>query len=233
MKILNHKKTLIFLGALIALFWLLSLGTIPREEELTYGVSFSRFHTDELKLDWKETYLALLNDLGVRNFRFSAHWPLTEPKEGKYISIGCLEPHFWNNLCRLFGREDYGSFSPEDEPKKKEVTTFLENTFRTKSRDEWFALMKDKDIPVAPVYDLDEVFRDPQVIHRGVLIEMEHPKRGKSKHVGIPIRLSRTPGAVQSSAPMPGEHTRILLKELGYTEAQISGMAEHGAISIA
>ena len=51
---------------------------------LTYGVSFSRFHSDELKLDWKETYLAILNDLAVRHFRFSAHWPLTEPHEGKY-----------------------------------------------------------------------------------------------------------------------------------------------------
>jgi len=83
-KIFHYKKTLIFLGAIVVFFWLLSLETIPREEELKYGISFSRFHTDELKLDWEETYLALLNDLGVRDFRFSAHWPLTEPKEGKY-----------------------------------------------------------------------------------------------------------------------------------------------------
>jgi len=83
-KIFNHKKVLIFLSIIVVFFWLLSLGRIPRKEELKYGISFSRFHTDELKLDWKETYLALLNDLGVRNFRFSAHWPLTEPEEGKY-----------------------------------------------------------------------------------------------------------------------------------------------------
>lgn len=49
-----------------------------------YGVSFSRFHTDELKIDWKETYLAILDDLEVRNLRFSAHWPLTEPEEGEF-----------------------------------------------------------------------------------------------------------------------------------------------------
>ena len=53
-------------------------------DKFAYGVSFSRFHSDELGLDWKETYLAILNDLKVRNFRFSAHWPLTEPKEGEY-----------------------------------------------------------------------------------------------------------------------------------------------------
>ncbi len=55
-----------------------------KPEEFKYGVSFSRFHADELGLNWKETYLAILNDLGVRNFRFSAHWPLTEPEEGKF-----------------------------------------------------------------------------------------------------------------------------------------------------
>src|SRR3989344_7371622 len=53
-------------------------------DKFTYGVSFSRFHSDELGLDWKETYLAILHDLGVRNFRFSAHWPLTEPRDSEY-----------------------------------------------------------------------------------------------------------------------------------------------------
>ena len=55
-----------------------------KTEDFKYGVSFSRFHSDELKLDWKETYLAILNDLQVKSFRFSAHWPLTEPEEGKF-----------------------------------------------------------------------------------------------------------------------------------------------------
>lgn len=50
----------------------------------TYGVSFSRFHADELKLDWKKTFLAIVHDLGVRHFRFSAHWPLTEPADGDF-----------------------------------------------------------------------------------------------------------------------------------------------------
>src|SRR3989344_6752591 len=73
---------------LILLFLLLALFFLSRNpgkpEKFTYGASFSRFHADELGLDWKEVYLAMLNDLGVRNFRFSAHWPLTEPEEGKY-----------------------------------------------------------------------------------------------------------------------------------------------------
>ncbi len=68
--------------AVIGVFYFLSLRPIPAK--ITYGVSFSKFHSDELKLDWKETYLAILNDLGVRHIRLSAHWPLTEPEAGKF-----------------------------------------------------------------------------------------------------------------------------------------------------
>jgi len=77
-------KIVIIMGALVlASFFILSFDYSP-VDKLTYGVSFSRFHSDELGLDWKETYLAILNDLEVRNFRFSAHWPLVEPEAGRY-----------------------------------------------------------------------------------------------------------------------------------------------------
>ncbi len=66
----------------VGIFYVLSLR--PVSEPITYGISFSKFHTDELNLDWKETYRAILDDLGVKHFRFSAHWPTTEPAPGQY-----------------------------------------------------------------------------------------------------------------------------------------------------
>lgn len=75
----RFKKTLIIIGIVVLVFFLLSLKKIP--SNITYGVSFSKFHSDELEIDWKEAYLAILNELGVRNFRFSAHWPNTEPED--------------------------------------------------------------------------------------------------------------------------------------------------------
>ncbi|MEX2053297.1 MAG: beta-galactosidase, partial [Candidatus Paceibacterota bacterium] len=81
-KINKKYKVLIILGVIVLAFFLLSIRKVPKD--LTYGVSFSKFHSDELKLDWREVYLSLLNDLGVKNFRFSAHWPNTEPKDGKF-----------------------------------------------------------------------------------------------------------------------------------------------------
>lgn len=77
-------RKLLFIIFIITLAFFLFAWSYQKPEKLTYGTSFSRFHSEELKLNWKETYLAILNDLGVRNFRFSAHWPLTEPEEGKF-----------------------------------------------------------------------------------------------------------------------------------------------------
>ncbi|OGN09730.1 MAG: hypothetical protein A3J46_02740 [Candidatus Yanofskybacteria bacterium RIFCSPHIGHO2_02_FULL_41_11] len=79
----RSRKILIILGIIGGFFFILSLNFSPRGD-FVYGVSFSRFHADELGLDWEETYLAILNDLNVKNFRFSAHWPLIEPEPGKY-----------------------------------------------------------------------------------------------------------------------------------------------------
>lgn len=77
------KIFLFFIASIIAILFFLSIDYNP-PGNLSYGVSFSRFHSDELGLDWKETYLAILNDLSVRKFRFTAHWPLTEPEDGKF-----------------------------------------------------------------------------------------------------------------------------------------------------
>ncbi|MDD5050676.1 MAG: beta-galactosidase [Candidatus Pacebacteria bacterium] len=76
------KFLLIIVIALVLFLSLLSFRVVP--ENIVYGVSFSKFHSDELGLPWKTVYLALLDDLKVRNFRLSAHWPGTEPKEGMY-----------------------------------------------------------------------------------------------------------------------------------------------------
>ncbi len=78
----KRYKFLIVIGAVFLVLFLLSLKKMPAK--LTYGVSFSKFHSDELKLDWKKVYLALLDDLKVRNFRLSAHWPMVEPQDGKF-----------------------------------------------------------------------------------------------------------------------------------------------------
>ncbi|MCX6004150.1 MAG: CaiB/BaiF CoA-transferase family protein [Chloroflexi bacterium] len=159
--------------------------------------------------------------------------------DGKLISLGCLEPWFWDNLCKAIGREDlkkYG-FRPEhflsksDDPIWKEVECELQKIFLTKTRDEWFDILIKHDVPAGKVNAMDEVFTDPQLIHRKMLLEFDHPKLGKVRHPGIAIKLSETPGKVRSLAPYTGEHTEEVLLAIGYTKSDIEQLRKADAIS--
>lgn len=166
------------------------------------------------------------------------YYGVYETKDGKYISIGCVEPHFWENLCRLLGREDYIPYQvsmdhffhkPVDK-KWREISTYLKQTFLTKTRDEWFELLVKSDIPAGKVYALDEVFSDPHVLQRQMVLEMEHPSFGNIKQAGIAPKLSETPGSVRTFAPLAGEHTEEVLGGLGYSGEEIDTLKQKGAI---
>ena len=160
-----------------------------------------------------------------------------ETSDGEYITIGCLEPHFWENLCRFLGREDFIAHgwtmeTTYQKPNGKcdEIFAFLKETFLTKTRDEWFNLLAPRDIPVGKVYSMDEVFADPQVIARKMVIEVEDPTLGKIKQVGILPKLSETPGTVRSLAPLHGEHTDEILSEIGITPKETDKLRQDGVI---
>ena len=80
------------------------------------------------------------------------------------------------------------------------------------------------------VYSLDEVFADPQILHRQMVIEVEHPEFGKVKQIGIAIKLSDTPGKVRSTAPTIGQHTEEVLLGLGYDKPAIDNLRQAGII---
>ena len=84
---------------------------------------------------------------------------------------------------------------------------------------------------IGKVYSLDEVFNDPQVLQRKMVIEVEHPTEGKVKQVGIAIKMSDTPGGVRSLAPLPGEHTDEILTGFGYNDEAISQLRQQGIVS--
>ncbi len=166
------------------------------------------------------------------------YYGVYEAKDGKYITIGCLEPHFWENLCRLLSNEGYIPYrfalehtfhKPEGE-KWDEIRSSLKRIFLTKTRDEWFELLIRSDVPAGKVHTPDEVFSDPQVLHRQMVIEVEHPTLGKIKQVGIAPKLSSTPGKVRSLSPLPGEHTDEILRGLGYKQEEISNLRQEGVV---
>jgi crotonobetainyl-CoA:carnitine CoA-transferase CaiB-like acyl-CoA transferase len=153
-----------------------------------------------------------------------------QTKDGKFICTTNVEPHHWANFCRAIGREDLIPYQYDKERRDK-LYNEVREIFLTKTRDEWLHISREKfETQVAPVLEIDEVFNDPQVLHRRMVLELEHPEVGKVRQLGFSIKLSETPAQFRSFAPLPGQHTLEILSQLGYTEDEIKHLAEIGAI---
>lgn len=157
-------------------------------------------------------------------------YDIYETQDGKWISFGNVEPWFWGNFCKAMGREDLITHQM-DPDRTPEVSAFFQKVFKEKTQEEWFALLKDKNICVAPVLTLKEAQRNPHLAHRKMFVELDHPKFGKIKQTGISIKLSKTPGRVRSTGPLPGEHTDVILRKLGYTEGEIKKLRESRTVA--
>ena len=110
--------------------------------------------------------------------------------------------------------------------KLQEIREDLQKIFLTKTRDEWFDLLIPKDVPIGKVYSIDEVFEDPQIKARQMVIDVEDPKLGKIRQVGILPKLSVMPGTVRRLAPLHGDQTDEILKALGYSPDEIQKMRQ-------
>lgn len=153
-------------------------------------------------------------------------------KDGEYITLGCTESHLWANLCRAIQKENLiPRQNPATPADRDAVITELADVFLRKTRDEWFEFFKDKDTCVAPVYYLNETFSDPQILHRKMMIELTHPKLGKVKQIGMPIKLSETPGQARTLGVPPGANTDGILTDLGYTSEEINQLRNNGAVA--
>ena len=107
----------------------------------------------------------------------------------------------------------------------------LQDVFLTKSYEEWEAIFLPQGIPFGAINNLAQVVAHPQVQARGTLVEMQHPRAGKVKMVGVPIRLSETPGSVRTPSPMLGEHTTEVLRDLlGMSPEALAALREQGVI---
>ncbi len=159
------------------------------------------------------------------------YYAIYETRDGKLLTIGCTEPWLWENFCRAIGRPDLVRFArtpdqfvrganAEEEAARREIEAII----RTRDRDEWFDFLVRHDVCVGKVYDVDEMVQDPQVLHRRMVVDIEHPVHGKVRQFGVAIKLSDTPGTVRSAGPTPGEHTEEVLRDLGLSAAEIGAL---------
>ena len=157
------------------------------------------------------------------------YYSVYECGDGKYISVGCIEPWFWSRLCRVLGREDLLPLQ-HDEERYPEVFAALRDIFKTRARDEWFESLREAgDVAIGKVYSLDEVFEDPQLRHRRMVEEVGRLNGEPVRQVGIGVKLSETPGSVRRLGPVTGQHTEEVLSELGYGQEEIAALQGTGA----
>jgi crotonobetainyl-CoA:carnitine CoA-transferase CaiB-like acyl-CoA transferase len=97
-------------------------------------------------------------------------------------------------------------------------------------RNHWLALFEANDIPCGPINNYAEVFADPQVVAREMIVETDHPVLGRLKTLGSPIKLSATPINPRRRAPLLGEHTNEVLGQLGLSDNEIQALRHSGAI---
>jgi crotonobetainyl-CoA:carnitine CoA-transferase CaiB-like acyl-CoA transferase len=136
-----------------------------------------------------------------------------ETKDGQWISLGALEPKFWQNWCNGVGRPDL--IEKQFEHPDSEAGAEIAGVFSERTRDEWTAFAGEHDCCLEPILDLDEVLDSELVRARGMVVELDQPGIGPVKQVGAPIKLSRTPADTTGAAPALGADTDDVLREIG------------------
>jgi len=153
-------------------------------------------------------------------------------KDGIYLALGVGNDNQWKKFCRIAGVEHLMDdpryvTNPKRVENRKILVPLLQEVFLQRDSGEWLKLLGQAEIPIGPINTIDRVFADPQVLSREMLVEMEHPKVGKLKVVGSPMKLSKTPVQYRIPPPLLGEHTESVLREvLGYDKETIARLKE-------
>ena len=144
--------------------------------------------------------------------------------DGKFISIGCIEGWFWENLCSAIGMDDFTK-SQFDKENYKAIFESMKDQFLKKTRDQWWEELKmHEDIAVAPVLNMEEVLQDPHVGFREMIVNVGSFGGEMVKQIGIGPKFSKTPGSIRSLGKLPGSNTRDILLESGYSQTEIENL---------
>ncbi|MCY4086105.1 MAG: CoA transferase [Actinomycetia bacterium] len=166
--------------------------------------------------------------------RLSAPYQAIRTGDG-HITIGAFTDRLWQQATQVFGRPEW-----IDDPRfatgqsrlrhRAELVELIEEVTLTKPGGVWLERLHAAGVPAGPVNNYEQAFADPQTVAREMVVEAEHPQAGTIRMVGIPLKLSETPGSIRRPPPMLGQHTDELLVELGYTGAQRASLRADGVV---
>jgi crotonobetainyl-CoA:carnitine CoA-transferase CaiB-like acyl-CoA transferase len=162
-----------------------------------------------------------------RAFEAADHW----------LVVGAFTDRMWDGVCRAVGRAEW-----IEDPRfataalrnghRDYLVGELGRMFREKPVAEWIALLDAEDVPSTPVQSIDEVVTDPQVLAREMVVALDHPTAGPVKMAGLPVKLSDTPGTLRTAAPLLGQHSADIVRELGYSETAVQELIDRGVIGV-
>lgn len=152
-----------------------------------------------------------------------------ETSDGRYLSIGAVENRFWQQLCNFFEVPEYGPLQ-YDEEKREEIKSFMRDQFKRKPLAQWEADLDGLEVCWAPVRTPDEAMASELFKERQMVVDLQYPDGKTRKALGVPVKLSRTPGAVKTAPPAFGQDTVSVLKEFGYTDQEIDEFQAQGVI---
>jgi crotonobetainyl-CoA:carnitine CoA-transferase CaiB-like acyl-CoA transferase len=169
------------------------------------------------------------------------HHPINAPygvfraRDG-YVTIGGTGEKRWPKLCEVIGAPEL----LEDErfqtnggrhTHRLELAELISAKLQARTVDEWEVLLNENSVPCGPIYRIDQALDHPQVRHRQMVVELEHPTAGSIQLLGLPVKLSQTPGGVRLAPPVLGQHTADVLREAGLGTVEIEALKRDGVVA--
>ena len=148
-----------------------------------------------------------------------------ETADGRHLSIGAVEYRFWKKLCDHLNVSEYAALQYDDS-RRREILDFMRSTFKQKTLAQWEDELADMEICWGRIQNLSEVIEDPLFQEREMILQVAGADGEKQTVIGVPVKLSDTPGSVRTAAVGFGASTASILQELGYSKKQIKQFAE-------
>lgn len=153
-----------------------------------------------------------------------------------YLVIGVASEGIWRRFCQAVGRAELA-----DDPRfaknskrvenRAELISILSEIFLRRNTDTWLRLLNEAEVPCAPVQTIDQVFKAPQILHREMLVEVDHPTAGAVRMAGIPVKFSTTPASIRLPPPLLGQHSEEVLETwLGMGREEIEDLKRKSVI---
>ncbi|MFP6624254.1 MAG: CoA transferase [Myxococcota bacterium] len=165
-------------------------------------------------------------------------WNHYRCQDDQWLSLGMLQPdRYWADFCRAVGRPEMADDERFAEMRARSqnaeaAVALLDEIFASKPRDEWMKILREGegDFIFTLVNNVNDLPDDPQVQANDYIVDFDHPQHGTIQMLGMPVRLSETPGSIRSPAPEFGQHSEEILLDLGYDWDAISDLRKREVI---